>query len=71
MTGTICQAATYLGVELAAPDGSERASGHSLRTTGALGLAAAGVGTWVIGLHIYSLVGRLAHRFTILYQTKY
>jgi len=39
-----------LGVELAAPDGSERVSGHSLRATGAQGLAAPGVDTWAIEL---------------------
>ena len=50
MTATIVRAAGFLGVELAAPDGSERVSGHSLRATGAQGLAAAGVDTWAIEL---------------------
>ena len=50
MTSAIVQAATFLGVELAAPDLSERVSGHSLRATGAQGLAAAGVDTWAIEL---------------------
>ena len=44
MTRTIEFSATALGVELAAPDGSERASGHSLRVTGAQGLLAYGLG---------------------------
>ena len=43
-------AASLLGVELAAPDGSERVTGHSLRATGAQGLAAAGIDTWAIEL---------------------
>ena len=38
MRATIVRAAARLGVELAAPDGSERVSGHSLRATGAQGL---------------------------------
>ena len=50
MTATIVRAATLLGVELSAPDGSERVAGHSLRATGAQGLAAAGVDTWAIEL---------------------
>jgi len=50
MTETIIRAATLLNVELAAPDGTERVSGHSLRATGAQGLAAAGVDTWAIEL---------------------
>ena len=50
MANTIAHAASLLGVELSAPDGSERVSGHSLRATGAQGLAAAGVDTWAIEL---------------------
>ena len=50
MTSTIIHAANLLGVELASPDGSERVSGHSLRATGAQGLAASGVDTWAIEL---------------------
>jgi len=50
MAATIIHAAILLGVELASPDGSERVSGHSLRATGAQGLAAAGVDTWAIEL---------------------
>ena len=50
MTATIVHTAALLGVEVAAPGGSERVSGHSLRATGAQGLAAAGVDTWAIEL---------------------
>ena len=50
MTSHIQHAAALLGVELAAPDGSERVTGHSLRATGAQGLASAGVDTWAIEL---------------------
>ena len=50
MAATILRAAELLGVEPVAPDGSERVSGHSLRATGAQGLAAAGVETWAIEL---------------------
>lgn len=50
MALTISQAATFLGVPLSSPHGSERVSGHSLRATGAQGLAAAGVDTWAIEL---------------------
>ena len=53
MPAKICHATSLLGVELAALDGSERVSGHSLRTTGVQGLAAAGVDTWAV-----ELVGR-------------
>ena len=35
---------------MASPDGSERVSGHSLRATGAQGLATAGVDAWAIEL---------------------
>jgi len=50
MVATIVHAASLLGVELSSPDGSERVSGHSLRATGAQGLAAAGIDTWAIEL---------------------
>jgi len=50
MIATISHAASLLGVELSSPDGSERVSGHSLRATGAQGLAAAGIDTWAIEL---------------------
>ena len=49
-TNTIMHAANLLGVELVSPDGSERVSGHSLRATGAQGLATAGIDTWAIEL---------------------
>ena len=44
-------AASSLGVPLAAPDGSERISGHSLRVTGAQGLTNLGWHLWVVQLH--------------------
>ena len=50
MTETIRVAAQRLGVPLEASDGTERVSGHSLRITGAQGLARAGVDTWAIQL---------------------
>ena len=50
MTRTIELSATALGVDLAAPDGSERISGHSLRVTGAQGLLAYGWHLWAIQL---------------------
>ena len=50
MADTFRQAAVRLGVPLASADGSERVSGHSLRVTGAQGLARAGVDTWAIQL---------------------
>ena len=50
MTQTIRIAAEKLGVRLDAADGSSRVSGHSLRVTGAQGLARAGVDTWAIQL---------------------
>ena len=51
MTQTIEEAAKQLGIHLAAPDGSERVSGHSLRVTGAQGLARMGWDLWAIQLH--------------------
>ena len=50
MTATIMKAAEFLKVPIAAPDGSERVSGHSLRATGAQGLAELGVDVWAIQL---------------------
>ena len=50
MTATIVSAAERLGVPTAAPDQSARVSGHSLRVTGAQGLARAGVEVWAIQL---------------------
>ena len=50
MTATLLRAATYLGVPAAAPDGSERVGGHSLRPTGAQGLARLGLDLWSIQL---------------------
>ena len=51
MAKTIVQAAIKLGIPLAAPDESERVSGHSLRVTGAQGLARLGWDLWAIQLH--------------------
>ena len=50
MKDTIVEAARRLGVPLVALDGSARVSGHSLRATGAQGLARAGVDIWAIQL---------------------
>jgi hypothetical protein len=50
MTMTIQTAATHLKIPLVSADGSSRISGHSLRVTGAQGLARAGVDTWAIQL---------------------
>ena len=50
MTATIVEAAKRLEIALATPDGSERVSGHSLRASGAQGLARLGVDTWAIQL---------------------
>ena len=46
MVDTIRRAAYHLGVSECAPDGSERVSGHSLRVTGAQGLAQRGWHLW-------------------------
>ena len=51
MAKTIRHAAFLLDVPLSAPDGSERVSGHSLRVTGAQGLAQLGWDLWAIQLH--------------------
>ena len=50
MVATITKAASILGAPLATPDGSARVSGHSLRVTGAQGLAKLGVDTWAVQL---------------------
>ena len=50
MVATIVEAARRLHVPLEAPDGSARVSGHSLRVTGAQGLAKAGLDVWAIQL---------------------
>lgn len=50
VVATIAAAADLLRVPRSAPDGSERVSGHSLRVTGAQGLAKAGVDLWAIQL---------------------
>ena len=47
---TISAAAGHLGCPLVSPDGAARISGHSLRITGAQGLARAGVDAWAIQL---------------------
>ena len=51
MATTIMHAAINLQVPLSAPDGSERVSGHSLRVSGAQGLARLGWDLWAIQLH--------------------
>ena len=50
ITETIIQAAKFLKVPTEKPDQSERVSGHSLRATGAQGLARAGLELWSIQL---------------------
>jgi len=50
MTETIVTAAHHLKVPVETADGSARITGHSLRMTGAQGLARAGVDTWAIQL---------------------
>ena len=50
MSETIVEAARRLKVPTSAPDSSARVSGHSLRVTGAQGLARAGVEVWAIQL---------------------
>ena len=47
---TITEAARRQGIEEVSPDGAERISGHSLRVTGARGLATLGVDTYAIQL---------------------
>ena len=50
MTQTIKRAATLLGVPWSSADGTSRISGHSLRPSGAQGMAQLGVDTWAIEL---------------------
>ena len=50
MVATIVDAARRLRVPLESPDQSARVSGHSLRVTGAQGLARAGLDVWAIQL---------------------
>ena len=50
MAKTVVEAARRLQVPLASPDGSARVTGHSLRVSGAQGLAKAGIDTWAIQL---------------------
>ena len=50
MVATIVKGAEKLGIPLVSADGSARVSGHSLRVTGAQGLARIGVDTWAIQL---------------------
>ena len=50
MIETIQKAGEALGISCEAPDGSERLSGHSLRVTGAQGLAELGWHLWAIQL---------------------
>ena len=50
MVKTIEHAARFLEVTLAAPDGTERISGHSLRVTGVQGLSLLGWHLWTIQL---------------------
>ena len=50
MTATIVQAALRLDIPTSSSDGAARVSGHSLRASGAQGLARAGVDTWAIQL---------------------
>ena len=50
MVETIIKAGEALGIARESPDGSERLSGHSLRVTGAQGLAAMGWHLWAVQL---------------------
>ena len=50
MAATIRQAALTLGSPLSSPDGTEQITGHTLRATGAQGLARAGLDLWAIQL---------------------
>ena len=50
MCDTIIHAAGLLRVPLVSADGSERVTGHSLRSTGAQGLAGRGLDPWAIQL---------------------
>ena len=48
--GTIAEAAKHQGLDESSADGTERISGHTLRVTGARGLATLGVDTYAIQL---------------------
>ena len=48
MTATIVKAAQLLNHPLQSEDGTQRVSGHTLRCTGAQGLAHLGLDTWTI-----------------------
>ena len=50
ITETFRAAARCVGVPLVSPDGSEKISGHTLRVTGAQGLARLGLDLWAIQL---------------------
>ena len=50
MARTFVKAAEFLGVPTTTPDGSETITGHSLRVTGAQGLARIGLDLWTIQL---------------------
>ena len=62
MRQAIRAAAGHLGVALASPDLTEQVTGHSLRATGAQGLARAGVEEWAI-----QLLGRWGSKAIRLY----
>ena len=51
MAEAIKEAGRLLGVSVASPDGSERITGHSLRVSGAQGLAQLGWHLWTVQLH--------------------
>ena len=51
MQDTVIEAGRLLGIARAAPDGSERITGHSLRVTGAQGLVMRGWDLWTVQLH--------------------
>lgn len=50
MAATFVAAAGFLNVPASSPDGSERITGHTLRVTGAQGMARAGLDVWAIQL---------------------
>ena len=50
MAETFVHAAGFLGITPVSPDGSEAITGHSLRVTGAQGLARLGLDAWTIQL---------------------
>ena len=51
MAEAIREAGRMLGVSVSSPDGSERITGHSLRVSGAQGLAQLGWHLWTVQLH--------------------